>query len=132
MLSNTAARRQEDGTYVVDRKHLVGVCLRAKRQGYVHLSLITAVDWQDRWEVVYHLVRFGRRDVLTLRVLLPYREPWLPSLTGVWPAADWHERETYDLMGIRFLGHPDLRRILLPTEFEGFPLRKEVKHGNRS
>ena len=86
-------------------------------------------------EVVYHLSSFsvpGRR--ITLKVILPRWKndipgelPEVPTVSGVWPTADWHERECYDLMGVRFLGHPDPRRILLSDDWVGHPLRKDYE-----
>lgn len=131
-LGSIAKEGRDGNTFVIERTKIVPACAALKDAGYEHLSLITAIDWQDRWEVLYHLVRFGTRDIVTLRVTLPYDSPEVPSVSSVWPGAVWHERETYDLMGIRFIGNPDLRRILLPEEYEGFPLRKEVRFGNRS
>jgi NADH-quinone oxidoreductase subunit C len=92
------------------------------------LSDITPVDRfpiEPRFEINYHLVSIDRRDRLRLKVKLAGSDPVLPSVTGVWPTANWHEREAYDLFGIRFEGHPDLRRILMPDDWEGHPLRKD-------
>jgi NADH-quinone oxidoreductase subunit C len=94
--------------------------------------LITGIDWKTSWEVVYQLVRHGQKEVLTLRTRLPRHSPELPTVTHLWPGAGWHERETFDLMGIRFTGTPDPRRILLPYDYQGHPLRKDVAHGNTS
>ena len=71
----------------------------------------------------YH--RLSASDRLRLRVWVSGRDPVADSVTPVWPTANWHEREIFDLFGVRFAGHPDLRRILLPEEWEGFPLRKD-------
>ena len=73
----------------------------------------------------YHLLSIERRDRLRLKVRVPGSEPVVPSVTPVWPTANWHEREIFDLFGIRFQGHPDLRRILMPEDWEGYPLRKD-------
>jgi NADH-quinone oxidoreductase subunit C len=90
-----------------------------------YLASITAIDYLDRFEVVYQLRSLSRRADAALRVEVDRSEPVVPSVTGVWRAADYQEREVYDLMGIRFAGHPDLRRILLYDEFDGHPLRKD-------
>ena len=119
-------------SFVIERARIVEACAKLREGGFAHLSSITAIDWKNKWEVVYHLVQYGRKDIVTLRVVLPYQDPRIPSVTGIWPGAGWHERESYDLMGIIFIGNPDLRRILLPEDFEGHPLRKEVKYGNTS
>ncbi len=85
-------------------------------------------------EVVYHLQSFSNRHRFTVKVLLPRWKndtpgelPEAPSLTGLWHSADWHEREVYDLCGVWFVGHPDLRRILLSEDWEGHPLRKDYE-----
>jgi NADH-quinone oxidoreductase subunit C len=80
---------------------------------------------EPRFEVNYHLVSLEMQARLRLKVRLPGNEPVVTSVTPVWPTANWHERETFDLFGIRFDGHPDLRRILMPDEWEGYPLRKD-------
>jgi NADH-quinone oxidoreductase subunit C len=92
------------------------------------LSDLTTVDrfpLEPRFELNYHLLSIERNLRLRLRVRLPGMEPVVASVTGVWPTANWHERENFDLFGIRFQGHPDLRRILMPDEWEGHPLRKD-------
>lgn len=92
------------------------------------LSDITTVDRfpiEPRFEVNYHLVSLDRHERLRLKVCLPGTDAVVPTLTSVWPTANWHERENFDLFGIRFDGHPDLCRILLPDEWEGHPLRKD-------
>ena len=89
---------------------------------------VTAVDYvgqEPRFEVVYHLYSTKHHHRLRLKARVPEHEPALPSVTPVWVGANWLERETYDMYGIRFLGHPDLRRIYLYDEFEGHPLRKD-------
>jgi NADH-quinone oxidoreductase subunit C len=84
-------------------------------------------------EVVYHLSSFTHRHRFVVKVVLPRWKdntgelPEVPSVTGLWPAADWHEREVYDLSGVWFTGHPDLRRILLAEDWEGHPLRKDYE-----
>ena len=87
---------------------------------------------EPRLEVVYHLTSIRHKHSIIVKVTLPRWEndvegelPTVPSVAGIWRTADWHERETYDLSGVWFEGHPDLRRILLPEDWEGFPLRKD-------
>src|SRR5204862_3093064 len=80
------------------------------------LSFVTSIDWKDRFEVVYYLSSTLHQHKLFLKVTVPHDTPELPSVTSVWPAADWQEREVFDLMGIRFTGHYNLRRILLPDD----------------
>jgi NADH-quinone oxidoreductase subunit C len=93
-----------------------------------------AVDWKPHLELLYHLSSFTHRHRLVLRTCLPRwaddtpgRLPEVPSVRDVWSTADWHEREVFDLVGVHFSGHPDLRRILLPEDWEGHPLRKDYR-----
>ncbi len=96
--------------------------------GYRMLMSITAVDWGSSFELVYHTYRLDSAFPVVLRCSLPHEDnPEAPSLTLFWPGADFQEREIYDLMGIVFLGHPDLRRILLADDFQGHPLRKDFQ-----
>ena len=92
------------------------------------------VDWQPHLEVVYHLSSIPNKTSLVLKVMLPRWKndkpgeiPEVPSVAGVWSTADWHEREVYDLVGVNFTGHPDLRRILCPEDWVGYPLRKDYE-----
>ncbi len=89
-------------------------------------STITAVDFPDRFECIYHISREDGIMIL-LKAKIPKNDPKIKSVVSIWPGANWHEREAYDLMGIVFEGHPDLRRIFLPEDFEGHPLRKDFK-----
>jgi NADH-quinone oxidoreductase subunit C len=92
------------------------------------LSDITCVDWhpsEPRFEVIYHLLSIPHKERVRLKVRLSGENPALDSLTSVWPGANYFEREIFDLFGIRFNGHPYLRRILMPENWEGHPLRKD-------
>jgi NADH-quinone oxidoreductase subunit C len=97
------------------------------------LHNVTAVERPEAMEVVYHVCSLAQHHSLTVKVRVPRPEggthenwlPEVPSVASLWPAADWHEREQWDLMGVRFTGHPGLRRILLPQEWIGHPLRKD-------
>lgn len=96
------------------------------RTAFEQLHDLTAVDWIEHFDVVIHLYSIRRKHALCIKVKTPSREDaTCPSVTPVWPAADWHERETWDLMGVKFVGHPHLRRILLPEDWQGHPLRKD-------
>jgi len=97
-------------------------------QKFVRLSTVTAVDrypQEPRFEVVYHLHSVERNKRVRLKCRLRGEDPIVESVTPVWRGADWYEREVFDMFGIRFLGHPDLRRILMPDDWEGHPLRKD-------
>ena len=92
------------------------------------------VDWQPHVEVVYHMWSVPHKHSLVLKVILPRWKdgvegqlPEVPSVASVWRTADWHEREVYDLSGVRFTGHPNLRRILCPEDWVGHPLRKDYQ-----
>jgi NADH-quinone oxidoreductase subunit C len=91
-------------------------------QGYDHLSLITGIDRRDKIEVVYHLHSFQKNEYIVVKT--ETLNDTVPSVTSIWQSADWDEREQYDMLGITFEGHPDLRRILLPEGWSGYPLRK--------
>ena len=96
------------------------------------LSSLTATDGpgsDPRFWVVYELRSVALRHRLRVKVGLSAQDPHVPSVTSVHPTADWHERETFDFFGIVFEGHPDLTRILLPDDWEGFPLRKDEELG---
>jgi NADH-quinone oxidoreductase subunit C len=94
-----------------------------------HCDDVTALDWPKRntIEVVYHLFSYGHRHGIVLKVEADRAAPVVPSVTGVWKAANWLEREVYDLFGVTFTGHPDLRRLLLPDDWNGWPLRKDYQ-----
>jgi NADH-quinone oxidoreductase subunit C len=108
---------------------IVSVCGFLKYdQGFVRLSSVTGVDRypaEPRFEVVYHLHSIQRKDRLRLKCRLPGIDPVIESVTSVWRSANWYERETFDLFGVNFLNHPDLRRIMMPDGWEGHPLRKD-------
>ena len=94
--------------------------------GYKMMMSITGVDYKTSYEVVYHVYKLDSPYPIVLKCSLPHDEaPEMPSLTPIWSGADYQEREVYDLMGIVFVGHPDLRRILLADDFPGHPLRKD-------
>lgn len=98
---------------------------------YNFLADVTAVDWPEReprFDVVYHLLSLETRAVVRLKVRVGAPDedaPEVPTVTSVWPTADWYEREIFDLFGITFAGHPNLQRILMPADWQGHPLRKD-------
>src|SRR5438552_6713150 len=109
----------------IDRTHLVAVCRFLRDQlGFDLLSCISGVDMLDHIETVYHVRSLTRGELLQIKVRLDHEKPEVDSLVSVWPTANWLERETYDLFGIKFTGHPDLRRMLLDDDFVGYPLLK--------
>jgi len=118
-------------TIVLRREHLrhLAELLAADAElSYTFLSDITVVDRfpiEPRFEVNYQLLSLSRRESVRLRVKLPGDSPVMESVVSVWPTANWHERESFDLFGIRFEGHPNLCRIFLPESWEGYPLRKD-------
>ncbi|MCZ6514728.1 MAG: NADH-quinone oxidoreductase subunit C [Acidobacteria bacterium] len=121
-------RNQPSITVVKDS--LIEVCrfLRDDDQArYTYPTDVTAVDYpgrEKRFEVIYHLYSFQRNDRLRVKVLVGEGEP-SPSLTGLWSGANWQEREVFDMFGIVFAGHPNLKRVLLPEDWVGHPLRKD-------
>src|SRR5438874_220513 len=109
----------------VDSTNLVAVCRFLRDQlGFDLLSCISGVDMLDHLETVYHVRSLTRGQLLQIKVRLDHEKPEVDSVVSVWPTANWLERETYDLYGIKFAGHPDLRRMLLDDDFEGYPLLK--------
>lgn len=124
-----------DTTVVVAPERLVEICRFLHDDEQTHFDYlvdVTAVDWPDRvprFDVVYHLYSIPLNHMLRVKTRVEDGQP-VDSLAGVWRLADWGERETYDMFGINFAGHPDLRRILLPEDWEdGFPLRKDFAIG---
>lgn len=91
------------------------------------LQCVSSVDRKEQLEAVYHLYSFPQRHHLQVKTAAPRATPRIPSVVFLWKAADWHEREAYDLMGIEFTGHPHLTRILLPADWVGHPLRKDYQ-----
>jgi NADH-quinone oxidoreductase subunit C len=123
---------QGDDALILDRAGLREsflVLKTDKQLGYDFLSDITAVDYwkkkEPRFEVVYQILSLADRQRLRVRVPVPESDPAVESLTPLWRGANFLEREVWDLFGIRFIDHPDLRRILLYDEFQGYPLRKD-------
>ncbi len=109
----------------IERENLVAVCRFLRDQlGFDLLSCISGVDMLDHLETVYHIRATTRGQLLQIKVKIDSEKPEVDSIVSVWPTANWLERETYDMYGIRFAGHPDLRRMLLDDDFEGYPLLK--------
>jgi NADH-quinone oxidoreductase subunit C len=101
------------------------VCQRLRELGFEYLNCLSGADWRTHLEVVYDLSSLREPAKVHLRVKVSREAPVVPTVSDLWRAADWHERECYDLFGVRFDGHPDHRRILLPEDWVGYPLRKD-------
>ncbi|MGC8663559.1 MAG: NADH-quinone oxidoreductase subunit C [Thermoplasmata archaeon] len=117
--------KNKDGTnyILVDVNSLIETLSSLKKEGYNYLVLMSAVDYKKYREVVYHLSSYNENKIIVVKVRP--EDDTLPSATGIWDSANWFERELYDLMGIKFIGHPDLKRIFLPEGWVGHPLRKD-------
>jgi NADH-quinone oxidoreductase subunit C len=122
---------REEMTIYLERAHIREACALLKDDSacpFNFLSDITCVDWypaEPRFEVVYHLLSIPKKERVRLKVRLNSSNPVVESLTSIWPGANFFEREVFDLFGVRFSGHPYLRRILMPEDWEGYPLRKD-------
>ncbi len=120
--------RGEISLKIADPEKVFDVCQFAKSIGFNYLVDISSVDnygEDPRWTVVYHLRAIGNGDEIRLKTDVSEEKSELPSVLPIWRTANWHEREVYDMMGIRFAGHPDLRRILMWEGYPYFPLRKD-------
>src|SRR5262245_22791211 len=116
-----------DWTVIVPAARLLDVARHLHGAGFDHCSDVTASDWPQRpqrFDVIYALYSVPNRQRVRLKVRAAGNEP-VPSVTGIWPSANWLEREVYDLFGVAFTGHPDLRRILMPEDWQGHPQRKD-------
>ncbi len=129
LISEPVEFRGETTVELADAEKIAAICVFAKEElGFNYLLDISSVDnYGDdpRWTVVYELSRLPDDVHLRLKTKVSEEKSELPSVIGVWRTADWHEREIYDMMGIRFRGHPDLRRILMWEGYPYFPLRKD-------
>jgi NADH-quinone oxidoreductase subunit C len=129
-LSEVIAFRGEV-TLLVPRQYLRRVCSFLQSEPGLEFNFLSDLSAQDRFpleprfEVNYHLLSIPTRQTLRVRVRVDGSDPQLDSVTTIWPTAEWHEREVFDLFGLRFAGNRDLRRILMPDNWEGHPLRKD-------
>jgi NADH-quinone oxidoreductase subunit C len=115
-------------TLTIAKDQIRGACETLIAAGYNAFQDVTAVDWfpsSPRFRVVYHACSHKYKHVIRLTVLVDEADPSVDSITPVWPGANYYEREVFDLFGIRFEGHPNLRRIMMPDEWVGHPLRKD-------
>jgi len=122
---------RDEMSITVDRAQIREACalLRDDKEfPFNYLSDVTCVDWypsEPRFELIYHLLSIPKKERVRLKIRLDGASPVVESITSVWPGANYFEREVFDLFGIRFTGHPYLRRILMPEDWEGYPLRKD-------
>ncbi|MFN3920955.1 MAG: NADH-quinone oxidoreductase subunit C [Caldimicrobium sp.] len=120
-------------TVAIHRENFLNLISFLREKGFNHLIDLCGVDYlnykpekkEERFEVVYHFFNMKDRVLVRVKVPIPEGDCWQYSLTSLWRTADWFERECYDMFGIKFKGHPDLRRILMPDDWEGYPLRKD-------
>jgi NADH-quinone oxidoreductase subunit C len=115
-------------TLTVVPTEIRAACTALKAAGYNFFEDMTAVDWHPaspRFQLSYHILSHVYKDRIRLRAFLDESDPSIDSITPVWPGANYFEREVFDLFGIRFADHPDLRRIMMPDDWKGHPLRKD-------
>jgi NADH-quinone oxidoreductase subunit C len=115
-------------TLTIAREGIVAACLAVQKAGYNFLEDLTAVDWfpaSPRFQVTYQILSHAIKQYVRLRVMLDEASPAVQTVTSVFPSANYYEREVFDLFGIRFDEHPNLRRIMMPEEWVGHPLRKD-------
>src|SRR5271166_599723 len=115
-------------TVTIAAEEIRDACRAVQAAGYNFLEDVTCVDWhpvEPRFHVTYHILSHGLKQRLRLRVLAGSMDATVDSITDVWPSANFYEREVFDLFGVRFNGHPNLRRIMMPEDWEGHPLRKD-------
>ena len=115
-------------TITVARENIVAAGQAVQQTGYNFLEDVTAVDWypsEPRFQITYHILSMSRKERVRLIVRLDSDSASLDSITPVWPAANFYEREIFDLFGVHFGGHPNLRRIMMPEDWNGHPLRKD-------
>ena len=126
-VKNTGMIRARTGYIEIERDNILDIAKKIKDEfGFDHCACISAVDYQTEFEIIYHFARIDDNgEMIEIRITLPRDSPTIDSITELWGGADWHEREAYDLMGIYFIGHPNLKRVLLPDGFAGHPLRKD-------
>lgn len=127
-LATEAKFDRDELTITVARESIIAACEALRQAGYNFLEDVTAVDWypsEPRFQVVYHFLSFSLKQRIRLIVRLDSDEPSIDSITPAWPAANFYEREVFDLFGVHFGGHPNLRRIMMPEDWNGHPLRKD-------
>ena len=115
-------------TLTIAAEEVRGAAAAVQAAGYNFFEDLTAVDWfpsSPRFQLSYHILSHTHKERIRLRVMLEEASPMVESITTVWPSANFYEREVFDLFGVRFAEHPNLRRIMMPDDWEGHPLRKD-------
>lgn len=128
-------KKDKDPWFVVQPAQVVAICTYLRDEpdlAFDFMECLTGTDYPDKKQihVTVHLYSYARKHRAVFKMLLDREAPSCPTLSDVWPAANWQERECFDLLGVRFDGHPDLRRILLPDDWIGHPMRKDFKEAN--
>ena len=129
-LGITVSSNFDDAVLEVPPENLVEAAEHLKALGFDRLGMVTAVDRAEQFAMVYRLQSRSLSTAVFLKTRVDRQVASVGSLCDVWPAANWHEREVFDLFGIEFVGHPDLRRILMPEDWPGWPLRKDYEDDN--
>jgi NADH-quinone oxidoreductase subunit C len=127
-LAKDARWDRQELTITVAREDIIAAALLVKDAGYNFLMDVTSVDWypsEPRFQIVYHILSHKLKEQIRLVVRLDSADASLDTMTTVWPSANFYEREIFDLMGVQFGGHPNLVRIMMPTDWQGHPLRKD-------
>jgi NADH-quinone oxidoreductase subunit C len=127
-LATNAKFDRAELTITVARESIFAACQAVQSAGYNFLEDVTAVDWypsEPRFQVTYHILSHSLKARVRLVALLDSGDAAIDSITGVWPSANFYEREVFDLFGVHFGGHPNLRRIMMPEDWQGHPLRKD-------
>jgi NADH-quinone oxidoreductase subunit C len=115
-------------TLTVNKDLIREVCRTLQSAGYNFLEDVTCVDWypgEPRFQVTYHILSHSLKERVRIAAMVDSLDPSIESITSIWPSANYYEREVWDLFGVRFNAHPELRRIMMPEEWEGHPLRKD-------
>jgi NADH-quinone oxidoreductase subunit C len=127
-LATDAKFDRNELTIIVARESIVSAGQAVQQAGYTFLEDVTAVDWypsEPRFQITYHILSMSLKERVRLVVRLDSDSASLDSITSVWPSANFYEREIFDLFGVHFGGHPNLRRIMMPEDWKGHPLRKD-------
>jgi len=114
-------------TLTIERENLKQVALGLSESGFDLFQFVSATDFPDSIKLIYRIysTKIKNKVSIFIKTELPKSDPVVDSVVSIWPAANWHEREMYDLFGVKFKGHPDLRRLFMPEDWVGYPLRKD-------